>query len=81
MGRYAEQIKQKTAQAAVDDLLSKVSANSKLDSLAEVLAYLSQVSDGTTKLSDTINAAITTAIGEGGAIATWAAQNFAAKTE
>lgn len=64
MGRFS-QIKHELAN---DALLNAVTENDKIESLKEVLNLLSQVDDGNTKLAAVIDARITAALGEQGAI-------------
>lgn len=63
-----------------DALINGVVENDKIESLKEVLALLSQTDDGNTKLASVIDARITAAIGEGGAIETWADARYAPKS-
>lgn len=81
MGRFS----QKKQEEANDLLLNSVAENDKIESLKEVLNLLSQTADGNTKLAAVIDARITTAIGaaigEGGAIETWADGRYEAKSE
>lgn len=85
MGNYADNLKKKKAEAALNDLLNKETDNDKIESLKEVLNLLSATDDGTTKLGDVIDAkveaAITAAIGTGGVIETWGDGRYAAKQE
>jgi len=84
MGKYADNLKKQKAESVLNDLLNKETDNDKIESLKEVLNLLSSTDDGTTKLADVINAAvdakITAAIGEDGAITTWADARYEAKT-
>ena len=84
MGRYLDNLRAKQAEEKLNDLLEKETDNDKIESLKEVLNLLSSTDDGTTKLADVINAAvdakITAAIGEDGAITTWADARYEAKT-
>lgn len=77
MGRYSDNLK-------LNAILNLENENDKIESLKEVLNLLSATDDGTTKLMDVINAAIdakiTAAIGDGGAIETWADARYEAKT-
>lgn len=72
MGRYADKLKYNQQMSAIDTLLNGVTENDKIESLKEVLNLLSATDDGSTKLLDVINAAataaITAAIGTGGAV-------------
>ena len=68
MGAYADNLKKQKAEAVLNDLLNKVTDNDKIESLKEVLNLLSQVDDGNTKLASVIDARITAALGEEGAI-------------
>lgn len=81
MGRFS----QKKHEEANDLLLNSVAENDKIESLKEVLNLLSQTDDGNTKLAAVIDARITaaigSAIGEGGAIETWADGRYEAKSE
>lgn len=81
MGRFS----QKKHEEANDLLLNSVAENDKIESLKEVLNLLSQTADGNTKLAAVIDARITAAIGaaigEGGAIETWADGRYEAKSE
>ena len=64
MGRFSD----KKHEQANDALLNTVTENDKIESLKEVLNLLSQVDDGNTKLAAVIDARITAALGEQGAI-------------
>lgn len=68
MGAYADNLKKQKAEAVLNDLLNKETDNDKIESLKEVLNLLSQVDDGNTKLASVIDARITAALGEEGAI-------------
>lgn len=68
MGAYADGLKKQKAEAVLNDLLNKETDNDKIESLKEVLNLLSQVDDGNTKLASVIDARITAALGEEGAI-------------
>lgn len=68
MGAYADNLKKQKAEAVLNDLLNKETDNDKIESLKEVLNLLSQVDDGNTKLASVIDARITAALGEQGAI-------------
>ena len=68
MGAYADNLKKQKAEAVLNDLLNKETDNDKIESLKEVLNLLSQVNDGNTKLASVIDARITAALGEEGAI-------------
>jgi hypothetical protein len=68
MGAYADNLKKQQADAILNDLLNKETDNDKIESLKEVLNLLSQVDDGNTKLASVIDARITAALGEQGAI-------------
>ena len=80
MGRYSDIQKE----ALQDKLLSDVTENDKIESLQEVLNLLSATDDGATKLAAGIDArvtaGITAAIGENGAIETWADGRYEAKS-
>ena len=80
MGAYADNLKRQQAEAVLNDLLNKETDNDKIESLKEVLNLLSATDDGTTKLAAVIDERITAAIGEGGAIKTWADENYEPKT-
>lgn len=62
MGRYADKLKYEQTMSAIDTALNDETANGKIGSLKEVLNLLSATNDGTTKLAEVINTAITTAI-------------------
>ena len=64
MGKFSD----KKHEQANDALLNTVTENDKIESLKEVLNLLSQVDDGNTKLAAVIDARITAALGEQGAI-------------
>ena len=64
MGKFSD----KKHEQANDALLNTVAENDKIESLKEVLNLLSQVDDGNTKLAAVIDARITAALGEQGAI-------------
>lgn len=64
MGKFSK----KKHEEANDSLLNNVTENDKIESLKEILALLSQVDDGNTKLAAVIDARITAALGEEGAI-------------
>lgn len=66
MGKFS----QDKHQQANDALINGVVENDKIESLKEVLALLSQTDDGSTKLASVIDARITAALGEEGAITT-----------
>ena len=68
MGRYADNLKAQQAEEKLNELLEKETDNDKIESLKEVLNLLSQVDDGNTKLASVIDARITAALGEQGAI-------------
>lgn len=74
MGNYAENLKRKQESEALDALLNGETENNKIESLKEVLNLLSATDDGSTKLLNVVNTAITTAIttacAESGAIDT-----------
>ena len=76
MGKFS----QDKHQAANDALINGVVENDKIESLKEVLALLSQTDDGNTKLASVIDARITAALGENGAIETWADGRYAPKS-
>ena len=64
MGKFSD----KKHEQANDALLNTVTENDKIESLKEVLNLLSQIDDGNTKLASVIDARITAALGEQGAI-------------
>jgi hypothetical protein len=64
MGKFSD----KKHEQANDALLNTVTENDKIESLKEVLNLLSQIDDGNTKLAAVIDARITAALGEQGAI-------------
>ena len=64
MGKFSD----KKHEQANDAFLNTVTENDKIESLKEVLNLLSQVDDGNTKLAAVIDARITAALGEQGAI-------------
>ena len=64
MGKFSD----KKHEQANDALLNTVTENYKIESLKEVLNLLSQVDGGNTKLAAVIDARITAALGEQGAI-------------
>ena len=64
------QFSQKKHEASNDALLNTVVENDKIESVKEVLNLLSQVDDGNTKLASVIDARITAALGDEGAITT-----------
>lgn len=64
MGKFS----QKKHEEANDSLLNNVTENDKIESVKEILALLSQVDDRNTKLAAVIDARITAALGEEGAI-------------
>jgi F0F1-type ATP synthase delta subunit len=64
MGKFSD----KKHEQANDALLNTVTENDKIESLKEVLNLLSQIYDGNTKLAAVIDARITAALGEQGAI-------------
>lgn len=70
MGNYAENLKRKQESEALDALLNGETENDKIESLKEVLNLLSATDDGSTKLLNVVNTAITTACAESGAIDT-----------
>ena len=76
MGKFS----QDKHQQANDALINGVVANDNIESLKEVLSLLSEAEDGDTKLADIIDAAIEAAIGENGAIETWADARYAPKS-
>jgi hypothetical protein len=64
MGKFSD----KKHEQANDALLNTVTENDKIESLKEVLNLLSQIDDCNTKLAAVIDARITAALGEQGAI-------------
>ena len=77
MGKFSD--KKKADQQ--DVLLNGVTDNDKIESLKEVLNLLSATNDGTTKLQDIINDAVTEALtaatGETGLLTQWADARYA----
>ena len=77
MGKFSD--KKKANQQ--DVLLNGVTDNDKIESLKEVLNLLSATNDGTTKLQDIINDAVTEALtaatGETGLLTQWADARYA----
>ena len=76
MGRYS----QRKHEEENDALINAINSDSKFDSLKEILAMLSG-EDGTKTFSQLVQAEITAAIGEGGAIETWADARYEAKSD
>lgn len=83
MGAYADNLKRKQMEEKLNTMLESEVDNDKIESLKEVLNLLSDTEDGTNKLEDVIeskvSAAITAAIGEDGAITTWADDRYEPK--
>lgn len=76
MGRFS----QKKHEEANDALLNAVDTDKKFESLKEILAMLND-EDATKTFAQLVAAEITAAIGEGGAIETWADGRYEKKTE
>lgn len=76
MGKFSQQKK-----AALNDaLINSVDTDTTFESLKEVLNMLGS-EDATKTFAQLVDARITAAIGETGAITTWADARYAAKTE
>lgn len=75
MGRFS----QKKHEEANDALINAVNTDSKFESLKEVLSMLGS-EDAKKSFSQLVQAEITAAIGDGGAIETWADGRYEAKT-
>lgn len=76
MGIYS----QRKREVANDALINAVDTDNKFESLKEILSMLSG-EDGSKTFSQLVQAEIATAIGEGGAIETWADGRYEAKTQ
>jgi hypothetical protein len=76
MGIYS----QRKREEANDALINAVNTDSKFESLKEVLSMLGS-EDAKKSFSQLVQAEITAAIGEGGAIETWGDERYTKKTE
>lgn len=76
MGIYS----QRKREVANDALINAVNSDSKFDSLKEILTMLSD-EDAKKTFSQLVQTEISAAIGEGGAIETWADGRYEPKSE